>query len=66
MQAGCAPSVQPAATTGRPGRASSRRAESLDRAAATRERVIGYGDLKPTPDELKQMQAIVADAICGA
>ncbi|MEW9624671.1 N-acyl-D-amino-acid deacylase family protein [Rhodanobacter geophilus] len=32
-------------------------------AATAREMVIGYGDRKPTPGELKQMQAIVADAM---
>lgn len=32
-------------------------------AATAREMVIGYDDRKPTPDELKQMQAIVADAM---
>jgi dihydroorotase/N-acyl-D-amino-acid deacylase len=32
-------------------------------AATAREMVIGYGDRKPTPDELKQMQAIVASAM---
>jgi len=32
-------------------------------AATAREMVIGYGDRKPTPDELKQMQAIVAGAM---
>jgi N-acyl-D-aspartate/D-glutamate deacylase len=32
-------------------------------AATAREMVIGYGDRKPTADELKQMQAIVADAM---
>ena len=32
-------------------------------AATAREMVIGYGDRKPTPDELKQMQAIVARAM---
>ncbi|HXE65474.1 MAG TPA: D-aminoacylase [Rhodanobacteraceae bacterium] len=32
-------------------------------AATAREMVIGYGDRQPTPDELKQMQAIVADAM---
>ena len=32
-------------------------------AATAREMVIGYGDHKPTPDELEQMQAIVARAM---
>jgi N-acyl-D-amino-acid deacylase len=32
-------------------------------AATAREMVIGYGDRKPTADELKRMQAIVADAM---
>jgi dihydroorotase/N-acyl-D-amino-acid deacylase len=32
-------------------------------AATAREMVIGYGDRQATPDELKQMQAIVADAM---
>lgn len=32
-------------------------------AATAREMVIGYGDRKPTADELKQMQAIVARAM---
>jgi N-acyl-D-amino-acid deacylase len=32
-------------------------------AATARAMVIGYGDRQPTPDELKQMQAIVADAM---
>ena len=32
-------------------------------AATAREMVIGYGDRRPTPDELKQMQAIVARAM---
>ncbi|WP_426702254.1 N-acyl-D-amino-acid deacylase family protein [Rhodanobacter sp. Col0626] len=32
-------------------------------AATARAMVIGYGDRKPTPDELKQMQAIIADAM---
>lgn len=32
-------------------------------AATAREMVIGYGDRQPTADELKQMQAIVADAM---
>ena len=32
-------------------------------AATAREMVIGYGDRKPTPDELKQMQAVVARAM---
>jgi dihydroorotase/N-acyl-D-amino-acid deacylase len=32
-------------------------------AATAREMVIGYGDRTPTADELKQMQAIVADAM---
>ncbi len=32
-------------------------------AATAREMVIGYGDRKPTADELKQMQAIIADAM---
>lgn len=32
-------------------------------AATAREMVIGYGDRQPTPDELKQMQAIVAHAM---
>jgi dihydroorotase/N-acyl-D-amino-acid deacylase len=32
-------------------------------AATAREMVIGYGDRKPTPDELEQMQAIVANAM---
>ncbi|TAM96750.1 MAG: D-aminoacylase, partial [Rhodanobacteraceae bacterium] len=32
-------------------------------AATAREMVIGYGDREPTPDELKQMQAIVARAM---
>ncbi|HJR15118.1 MAG TPA: D-aminoacylase [Rhodanobacteraceae bacterium] len=32
-------------------------------AATAREMVIGYGDRKPTADELKQMRSIVADAM---
>ena len=32
-------------------------------AATAREMVMGYGDRKPTADELKRMQAIVADAM---
>jgi len=32
-------------------------------AATAREMVIGYGDREPTADELKRMQAIVADAM---
>jgi dihydroorotase/N-acyl-D-amino-acid deacylase len=32
-------------------------------AATARAMVIGYGDRKPTADELKQMQAIIADAM---
>ena len=32
-------------------------------AATAREMVIGYGDRQPTPDELKQMQAVVARAM---
>src|SRR5579875_1885718 len=32
-------------------------------AATAREMVVGYGDRQPTPDELKQMQAIVARAM---
>lgn len=32
-------------------------------AATVREMVIGYGDRAPTPDELKQMQALVVDAM---
>ena len=32
-------------------------------AATAREMVIGYGDRKPTADELKRMQAVVADAM---
>ncbi|GAB2543183.1 amidohydrolase family protein [Rhodanobacter koreensis] len=32
-------------------------------AATAREMVIGYGDRKPTPDELRQMQAIIAQAM---
>jgi len=32
-------------------------------AATAREMVIGYGDRKPTADELKQMQSIIADAM---
>jgi dihydroorotase/N-acyl-D-amino-acid deacylase len=32
-------------------------------AATAREMVIGYGDRKPSADELKRMQAIVADAM---
>ena len=32
-------------------------------AASIREMVIGYGDRDPTPDELKKMQGLVADAM---
>ncbi len=32
-------------------------------AASVRERVLGYADKDPTPEELKQMQGIVADAM---
>ena len=32
-------------------------------AASIREMVLGYADVTPTPDQLKQMQALVADAM---